>query len=403
MKKSGISLRKKERGFLYLTTGANGAGKTLNTLKWVRERQVIENRAVFYNGRFDAVEDGELSSWTKFEFKDWQSLPDGALIVVDECHNDLPVRAGSAPPPEAVRMLAEHRKRGFDFYLITQHPQNIDLFVRRLIGSPGWHRHLKRTFGADLVSVLEWSSVKGDCEKTGAGKDAKVSMQAFPKDVYRWYNSASLHTGKKSVPKQVWMLLAMAFIIPTMIYFSYQSLKPKVSPSAVNVMATATKDPLSSVNFDHRREEKRPLTAEEYVRAYVPRIPGFPQTASRFDAVQTVTQAPKPAACITGKRPGESVPSCKCYTQQATPLDTPLAVCQAIAAGGYFDDTLPLEKERLRASEHVPPVASAPALPAPVVVAAESTGYGLRNSAFLESRNQATASIIKPDLGKQLQ
>ena len=48
---------------LYLITGANGAGKTLNTLKWVRERSVKEGRPVCHNGRFEPVEGGELSSW----------------------------------------------------------------------------------------------------------------------------------------------------------------------------------------------------------------------------------------------------------------------------------------------------------------------------------------------------
>ena len=405
-----VSARSKQRGFLYLTTGANGAGKTLNTLKWVRERQLKENRAVYYNGRFDMVAGGELDGWIKFEFNDWQTLPDGALIVLDECHNDMPVRSGSAPPPEAVRMLAEHRKRGFDFYLISQHPQNIDLFVRRLIGSPGWHRHLKRTFGADLVSVLEWSAVKGDCEKTGASKDAKVSMQAFPKEVYSWYNSASLHTGKKSIPKQIWFLLALVFIIPTMIYFAFQALKPKViiPLGAVSASAPGQVNPFvpGQVNPNNRTDEKKPLTPAEYADTFHARVPGFPQSAPRYDEIQTVTQAPKPAACVHGKRPGELVVSCKCYTQQATPLSTPAAVCEAIAAGGFFDDTLPTENDRQAGKTYLPPAAQAvpPAVPAPVMVAvAESTGYGLRNSAFLEKRNISTASTVKPDLGKQIQ
>jgi zona occludens toxin len=401
-----ISARSKQRGFLYLTTGANGAGKTLNTLKWVRERQVKESREVFYNGRFDMIEGGELDSWKKFDFKDWQTLPDGALIVLDECHNDLPVRSGSAPPPESVRMLAEHRKRGFDFYLISQHPQNIDLFVRRLIGSPGWHRHLKRTFGADMVSVLEWSAVKGDCEKTGASKDAKVSMVGFPKEVYKWYNSASLHTGKKSIPWQVWGLLAAVVIIPAMIYFAYQALKPKVivppgavavAPGQVNLFAPG------QVSQGNRTDEKKPLTPEEYAKAFQARIPGFPQSAARYDGVQTVTQAPKPAACVHGKRPGEKAVSCKCYSQQATPLDTPLAVCVAIAAGGFFDDTLLTGDDAKRS---LPPVAvSVP--PAVQVAQAEPAfipvhqGYGLRSVESLQAR--LVKPVVPPDLGKQPQ
>lgn len=44
---------------LYLTTGANGTGKTLFTLKEVREKQLAENRPVYHNGRFTMTAEGE--------------------------------------------------------------------------------------------------------------------------------------------------------------------------------------------------------------------------------------------------------------------------------------------------------------------------------------------------------
>ena len=317
---------------IYLVTGANGCGKTLNTLKWVREQSIKESRPVYYNGRFEMVAD---FGWTKFEFADWLTLPDGAILLVDECHNDLPVRGNSAAVPECVRMLAEHRRRGFDFYLITQHPQNIDLFVRRLIGSPGWHRHLKRSFGVDMVSCLEWSAVNSNCEKAGAGKDAKVSMIAFPKEVYKWYNSASLHTGKKSIPKQVYFLAVALLAIPAMGYFAFSSLtKGGVKAPALAAVTTSTFTVSPS-----RPQEKQVMTAAEYGNSFTPRVEGFPGSASRYDGVTQVTQAPKPAACVTGKRPGQKTISCECWSQQATKIQVPYAMCVQIALNGWFDDT----------------------------------------------------------------
>ncbi|MCX7258694.1 MAG: hypothetical protein NTZ64_18815 [Polaromonas sp.] len=353
------SMRSRQRGFLYLTTGANGAGKTLNTLKWVRDRQLKESREVYYNGRFEMTAD---FGWKVFKFEDWQTLPDGAIIVLDECHNDLPLRQGSAPPPVHVRMLAEHRRRGFDFYLITQHPQNIDLFVRRLIGSPGWHRHLKRTFGSDLVSMLEWSAVKDGCERTGSGKDAKVSMVPFPKEVYDWYKSASLHTGKKSIPKQIYFLAALLFIVPLMMYFAYSSLMKPATLQKTQPAAPAFGAPAGP----GVREEKKVLTVAEYAQSFQPRVIGFPQSASRYDDISKPAQAPKPAACLAGVRPGQRDKGdvCRCYTQQATPVQVPDDVCRSIAAGGWFDDTLPSDAQPGRSS--LPPAVSAAALaPAP--------------------------------------
>lgn len=317
---------------LYLITGANGAGKTLNTLKWVRERSVKEGRPVCHNGRFEPVEGGELSSWKKIDMKDWQAEPDGTIFLVDECHNDFPLRAPSSAPPDYVKMLAEHRRRGFDFYMVTQHPQNIDSFVRRLIGSPGWHRHLKRSFGADLVSCLEWNAVNPNCEKDGSGKTGTVTMMAFPKEVYGWYRSASLHTGKRKIPRAVWVLLACAIAIPSLGYFAVSRV---VGNATKNAKPAATDKPAGSPaegSVVAAAGTGKALTVEGYLDQRKARIPDFPHTAPAYDEVTRPTVAPYPAACVhMGK-------VCSCYTQQGTLLQTSGEVCLQIVKQGFFMD-----------------------------------------------------------------
>lgn len=165
---------------IYLITGANGAGKTLNTLDIVRKKQLEEGRTVYFHGFDIKPAVAEKFGWLPFDPLKWQDLPDGGILICDECQKEFPVRSAGSVVPGYVAALAEHRKRGFDFFMVTQHPQNIDSFVRRLIGSPGWHRHFKRVFGADMVSMLEWSAVNPNCEKSGAGSSAKVSMVPFP-------------------------------------------------------------------------------------------------------------------------------------------------------------------------------------------------------------------------------
>lgn len=317
---------------LYLITGANGAGKTLNTLKWVRERSVKEGRPVCHNGRFEPVEGGELSSWKKIDMKDWQAEPDGTIFLVDECHNDFPLRAPSSAPPDHVKMLAEHRRRGFDFYMVTQHPQNIDSFVRRLIGSPGWHRHLKRSFGADLVSCLEWNAVNPNCEKDGSGKTGTVTMMAFPKEVYGWYRSASLHTGKRKIPRAVWVLLACAIAIPSLGYFAVSRV---VGNATKNAKPAATDKPAGATaegSVVAAAGTGKALTVEGYLDQRKARIPDFPHTAPAYDDVTRPTVAPYPAACVhMGK-------VCSCYTQQGTLLQTSGEVCLQIVKQGFFMD-----------------------------------------------------------------
>lgn len=313
---------------IYLTTGANGAGKTLNTLKTVREKQVKEGRSVYFNGFSIKPEKAAEFGWKEFDPKKWQDLPDGAILICDECQNEFPVRPSSQAVPEYVRGLSEHRRRGFDFYMITQHPQNLDMFVRRLIGSPGWHRHLKRAFGADMVSVLEWSAVNGNCEKNGAGNSARVSMVPYPKEVYEWYNSATLHTAKKSIPKQVYMLGALILVVPVLFYFGYKSLTGKV----IAPPASTLTGPVAGATGAGVKLVAGPMSPADYLASYIPRLEGFPQTAPRYDELTKPVSAPYPAGCV------QTPTRCQCYSQQGTKLDTKEGVCSQIVKSGYFVD-----------------------------------------------------------------
>ena len=314
---------------LHLITGANGAGKTLNTLKWVMERATKEGRPVAHNGRFKPVPGGPLSAWKQIEFKDWQAEPDGTIFLIDEAHNDLPNRPSGSVVPDAVKMLAEHRRRGFDFYLISQHPANIDSFVRRLIGSPGWHRHLKRIWGQDMISCLEWDTVNLNCEKPGSSNaNGTSSTVRFPKEVYKWYESASLHTNKKKIPK---MVIAFVIALLVTIVFTYLSVRNVSNIGKGEQSSEASSGSgASSGNSDGPRP---PMTPAEYAASFKPRLGGFPHTATRYDEVTRPVTAPYPAACVEMKSKG-----CHCYSQQGTKLVVAADICAQIVKNGYFVD-----------------------------------------------------------------
>lgn len=321
---------------IYLRTGANGSCKTLFTLQDVRKLQLETNRPVCINARFK-IKPHKLEEfgWRVIDFKDWEDQPDGTIFMIDECHNDLPLRPNSAPAPDHVRMLAEHRARGFDFYLLTQHPMNMDAFVRKLIGAPGWHQHLKRRFGAsDTTTVLQWDAVRADCEKDGSGKSAQISARKQPKEVYDWYDSAELHTGKVKIPKQVYVLIACLIGMIIMIVAAYYRLKPADKPQQpAQAQTTSQATPTStSTQTPAHAPEKPVLTASEYADSFQPRIEGLPHTAPRYDGLTQPAQAPVPAACVQmGAR-------CDCYSQQGTKLAVSPQICQQIVKTGFFVD-----------------------------------------------------------------
>lgn len=317
---------------LHLITGANGTGKTLFTLKWVMERAKKEGRPVVHNGRFKVKEGGPLSDWKQINFKDWQDEPDGTIFLIDEAHNDIPTR-GTGTPPDAIKMLAEHRRRGFDFYLITQHPANIDSFVRRLIGSPGWHRHLKRIWGQEAVSVLEWDTVNLNCEKPDSSRaSGSASTARFPKEVYDWYESATLHTGKKKIPKMVWIGVGAIVVTVAATAVSMSQIAAIGDTETTQVSQTNSNTNSGSL-VTRGDQEMRPLTTAEYIAHRKPRLSDFPHTAPAYDKVTEPITAPYPAACMYMESKG-----CTCWTQQATVMFTSEDVCMQVVQRGYFVD-----------------------------------------------------------------
>lgn len=357
---------------IFLTTGGNGTAKTLITLKVIRDRQVAEGRKVYYNGfDMDPAKAAEFG-WEKFDPVEWEKCDDGAILFCDECQNQFPKRSGSQAEPKFVTAIGEHRKRGFDFYLITQHPTRLDAAVRKIIAAPGYHRHHKRTAGIDMVSVLQWDAVNDQCEKFGSGKNARVTMTPFPKEVYKWYTSAVLHTAKRTIPRQVYVLAACVLIVPVLGYFVYERLYTMASPRD---LAAAGGD---SGQLVAGPSVPRPQPVS-YLGSFVPRVPGLPHTAPRYDGVTEATVAPYPAACVA------SVSLCRCFTQQGTRLQVPADLCKQIVAGGFFMDWEP------PARAEQPPVASdPPMLAAPVAAPSPASPDATRDGRVLAGMRGAS-------------
>ena len=332
----------------YLVTGGVGTGKTLFTLDWVRKLQKETGRPVCYclDGRGETVLrlKGEALEfgWKEIDFATWENQEDGTIFILDECHELLPVRplTKGGQPPQHIQQLARHRHRGFDFFLITQHPKNIDSFVRRLIADPGWHRHLKRRNGSKTVAQLQWSNVYERCESNTAGKNATVTDLRYPVEVFEWYESASIHTAKFRIPKQLFIIVPALFIVPLIVwyvisFFNGKSNESEVHAPGTNIIEAAKNFTSSPVPAISSNQENRVLTQQEYIDSLKPRIEALAWTAPRYDPITQPVKAPFPAACMLRD---EKEKECKCWTQEATPLSVPFETCRDIAQNGIFLD-----------------------------------------------------------------
>lgn len=342
---------------IYLTTGANGSFKTCNTLWDVRQQQIKENRPVYFHGFKAGPKLTDEFGWKPFDPKKWQDLPDGSICIFDECQNEFPVR-GKGEVPDYINAIAQFRRaRGFDFWLITPHPMLIDVFIRRLIDNPSWHRHNKRVAGANMISQLKWNSVKADCEKPGSGESGEVTMVPARKEVFEWYESASLHTGKKKIPRGVWVVLAVLAVVPMLGYYAVQKLSNPAPTMAAKIEAAKKTDaapgaPIAAVQRSRPAGGggNEPLTLAEYVAARSPRIEGLQFTAPAYDELTKPQNVPYPAACLQGRSPRTGKTDCTCFTQQGTMLATPADICRQIVAQGFFMEWHKPEKQGAQAA-----------------------------------------------------
>ncbi|MGJ7527362.1 zonular occludens toxin domain-containing protein [Variovorax sp. GB1P17] len=322
---------------LYLRTGANGSFKTALTLWDVRQMQLKEGREVlFVKDRFVALPIlAEEFGWKPIEFKEWLDYKD-CIILADEVHRDLPKVSESTKRPQHIEMLAEHRSFGHDFFLLDQHPLNIDPFVRRLIGPPGYHQHFVRLLGAaNAVSVLQFDAVNPTCERPTAVKSAQTSTRNPQKEVYSWYESASLHTGKVRIPKQIWTLLMCVIALVAVVYFLVTKFMPgSTGPAKPAASSSQASGPVVDVAVGN---ERKAITPAEYIASYQPRLPGLMHTAPAYDKLTEPKRVPVAAACVEIKTDRLGQPfGCKCYTQDATPYPVEIGMCRQLVAHGMF-------------------------------------------------------------------
>ncbi|MDR2838400.1 MAG: zonular occludens toxin domain-containing protein [Azonexus sp.] len=344
---------------IILTTGVPGSGKTLYTLHQVKTRIEAENakaeaegkppREIYYSG----INDLKLP-WIELEDPtQWNTLPPGSVIVIDECQRVFRPRGSGATVPPYIADLETHRHKGYDIYLITQHPMLCDQNIRRLVGK---HQHIVRKFGISAATVHEWGSAH---EITQRNLLAAVrTTWPYSKEVFGYYKSAELHTHKAKLPKRVFFLLASPLLIGLFAWLAWSRLnhigpKPQAAPAA----------------SDSPAQQAKTLSPAEqkvaYFQAAVPRIPGLYHTAPKYDELTQPTDAPFPSACMItagfDHETGKNFEKCGCIDQQGNRYKTDMATCKNIAINGYFKDWGQQQQAaNTRPEDHRPPQSTHP-------------------------------------------
>jgi hypothetical protein len=350
-----------------LFTGLPGAGKTLGLVQeLVRLQTASPERPLFARG-INGLKEGVAAELTDEMLEKWWELPPGSILAIDECQDEGLMPKDRGNPAAWVQKITKVRHFGMDFLLTTQHPQNMSAYVRRLVDR---HVHHERKWNTTVVKRFVWNRCMDDPEKRGQQKMAEGSIWTFPKELFDYYKSSSLHTMKKKIPFKFWVLILI--IVVTLSAFVaipivYHRLTDKVSAPAADVGAgSAEKKPDSVVT--KAKELVEDMRTSDPAKWMAPRVPGAPWTAPAFDGRQV---AAEPRIFCLASEEGH----CLCHTEQGTRYQLDLKVCRRLVQDGGIYDPTRAPQEALAGQQQPPVQPQAPPAAVPASALRGAGGY----------------------------
>ena len=239
-------------------------------------------------------------------------IPQGAVLIVDEAHYTYPVRAAGRPVPPYIQELTELRHHGHTVILMTQHPSQLDVFVRNLVSK---HTHLERK--AVGMKQYSWYKCVTSLDNPAGVSGVESASWKPPKDAFKYYKSSSQHQKfKKNIPLAVWALVAIFGFMAWKGYNVYQIYKQGSGQVEVvkSVSDSSVSEPQSIPETD---QSKSPQDINSNLKPedFVPTLAEKPESKPIYDNVRQVKTFEYIAGCVEGGNSG-----CTCYSDQGTPL-----------------------------------------------------------------------------------
>jgi hypothetical protein len=189
---------------IYLTTGKPGSFKTASTIE--HAQKILKEGRLVYFCNFRGLKAQENGFNILDHFDQWESMPDGSVLFVDEVQEftrDVKTAAKTEELPQWFTKLEKHRHRGIDIYLNTQHPMFIHTHIRRLVEK---HTHLQRTQGLPFAIKRQWGQVVDqpeDIKNASIKMGCTTEMYKPSKSVFKLYESTVLDTHKFQFPTKL--------------------------------------------------------------------------------------------------------------------------------------------------------------------------------------------------------
>ncbi|WP_126970332.1 zonular occludens toxin domain-containing protein [Xanthomonas sp. BRIP62411] len=313
---------------LYLVTGQPGHGKTAYALDKAFQFKK-EGRTIYAHGVKDL--DYEKAGFKHIEDPtQWEALPDGSVVLLDECYTVFPNRNPGAKVPAHVDAMARHRHRGFDFILIAQQGLQLDPFLRGLYEE---HCHVRQTsIFKSKTKLKRWtqyqSNVQGHC--------SDVRDWVRPKYVFDYYTSTTMVTTKRSVPMWIrWIGVGLIVLVVVMygLKWNYDRRNAEFESerTSTNGRASPTALGRSSGAGGAARTYETPT---DYAKAHVARFATMPWTAPIYDGGSPAGQPQlycMSSLAGTDAHGNHRDASCSCMTEQGTKYEISQPECRTVA------------------------------------------------------------------------
>ena len=298
-----------------LITAVPGSGKTLYTIGLIN-KALAEGRPVFHNINGLVYEKFTNHNLLQDSPDDWRDTPEGSLVVYDEAQQAhlYPSNAQRGKVEDArLTAMETHRHSGHDLIFITQAPTFVHHHIRKLVGE---HIHLYRGRGLGGAMRYEWSHTCDAPNDRREQERATAEFWKFPKEHFKFYTSAVMHTHKFKFPVKIAAAFAAAAALAG--YSAYNL----YSNDGLSVLNDST--PALSIAAAH--------TEAQPVRADAP--------YSWSKSPQTVPVA----GCIANK----SRNRCMCFSADGVTLELENAQCLSI-----IDSPLPRQFSASKSSNSI--------------------------------------------------
>lgn len=342
-----------------LITGTPGAGKTAWLISQLLKLQITQpHRRLLAHG----IKDFKLShvqifcKSEKCDICTSQAKPEGALyledwpiwkrpydlIVADEVQRIWKSKTGTIKVPDDIALLDTHRHYGLDFWLITQSVKLLHTDVKVMIS-----RHIHLVAKWNGRKEYEWPECHENVQSTS---DAVERPYSLPKQVYRFYKSAEVHTKiDKRKPISFYATIIIMILASSMCVYAFNRVTSRVDapplpdqaskPPEADAAPAASGEGGAVASKSSHVNTADPVTYDDYIKSMTPVVPGHPWTAPMYKELAKPVSFPIMQGCILIDTKDDK--RCQCYSQQNTVIYTRPEVCRTYVQQRPFNHFQP--------------------------------------------------------------